>query len=100
MNSGYRILVGALLLVAATGAQATLRCNTHVIQEGALAPEVERKCGEPVSRDVYRPVANAAGNVGRDAATVEIWAYGPRNGVYRYLRFVEGRLVKIWSEPD
>ncbi len=94
----YRLLIGSLLLATVTGAQATMRCNTHVIQEGALTMEVERKCGEPASREVFRPVADAAGNVGRDAATVEVWVYGPRNGMYRYLRFIEGKLVKIWSE--
>ncbi|MEN1529753.1 DUF2845 domain-containing protein, partial [Pseudomonas aeruginosa] len=36
----------------------------------------------------------------RGAATVENWVYGPRNGWYQKLRFVDGRLVQIKGSMD
>lgn len=60
--------------------------------------EVESKCGQPLTRNV---VANKViyGYYGeRSEVLVEEWAYGPRNGMYYYLRFEGNRLVNIDSK--
>ena len=56
------------------------------------------KCGEPISREFvgYREVLDAYGF--RNEVAVEEWAYGPRNGMYQFLRFEGNRLVKIESK--
>lgn len=36
----------------------------------------------------------------RGSATIEHWVYGPHNGMYQYLRFIDGRLVEIRSKRD
>lgn len=101
MRSGYgRLLIGMMLLISGVmSAHATLRCDTHLIEEGALTVDVLRKCGEPNSRDIRTPALDANGQPRPGAVTVETWVYGPENGMYRYLRFIDGELVKIWSKP-
>ncbi len=104
-SAGFRMLnffghclIGILLLVA-VNVQATMRCKQDVIDEGALTVDVLRKCGQPDSREVFSPAVDQNGHIRDGAVTVEIWVYGPENGMYRYLRFIEGQLVKIWSKP-
>lgn len=94
-------LLGAALLAAGTGVRAaTLRCADGLVDEGDLSAEVRRKCGEPVDREVIGPALDSRGYPVRGAATVEHWVYGPRNGMYHYLHFIDGRLVEIHSERD
>ncbi|MDY6980956.1 MAG: DUF2845 domain-containing protein [Pseudomonadota bacterium] len=100
MSITYRnyICLIVLLFFSIANAEAAMRCGPHLIMEGALTMEVKRKCGEPKEKDVRTPPVILDKN--SEAATVEIWVYGPTNGVYKYLRFIDGRLVKIWSERE
>ena len=92
----------ALLLLALTllgaDAQASMRCNSALIDEGDLAVEVLRKCGPPAERQITPPALAANGQLKHGAVTVETWVYGPDNGMYRNLRFIDGRLVEIKSK--
>ncbi len=88
----------ALLVCNHALASATLRCESGLISVDDRSGEVESKCGQPLTRNV---VANKViyGYYGeRSEVLVEEWAYGPRNGMYYYLRFEGNRLVNIDSK--
>ncbi len=87
------VLGGVLAFSLLPVAEASMRCGTALIYEGERSVEVLRKCGEPDQREVTPPSSQLGGGV-----TVEQWVYGPRNGVYRYLRFLDGKLVEIRME--
>ena len=57
-----------------------------------------RRCGEPVTRQFlgYREVIDYYG--GTTQVPIEEWSYGPRNGMYYYLRFEANRLITIESK--
>jgi hypothetical protein len=95
----FSLVLGVLALTALPSYAATLRCERGIINEGDLSFDVLKKCGEPASRQVIDPVVGANGRTPDKSVPVENWVYGPRNGVYRYLRFVDGTLVKIESKP-
>lgn len=90
----------ACLLILPLGAlqAATLRCDSALISTGDAGAEVLAKCGEPVSRDFlgYREMVDAYGF--HNEVPVEEWTYGPRNGMYHFLRFEGNRLQKIDSK--
>lgn len=77
---------------------ATLRCGSALISTDDSGAEVLGKCGEPVSRDFlgYREVVDAYGL--RHEVAIEEWTYGPRNGMYHFLRFEGNRLRRIDSK--
>lgn len=87
-----------LMLLAGTAQASTLRCGSALISHGDDTREVLDKCGEPLSRDFlgYREVVDYYGF--RSEVAVEEWSYGPRNGMYHFLRFEAGRLVSIGSK--
>ena len=93
-------LISTLLLLLPLCAQATstLRCDNGLISLGDSSSVVASKCGEPLSRDFlgYREVIDEYGF--RNEVTVEEWSYGPRNGMYQFLRFEGNRLIKIDSK--
>lgn len=93
-------LIALLPLLLATSAEAgsTLRCGSNLISLDDLASEVEAKCGTPVSQDNlgYREVTDYYGFT--QEVLVEEWIYGPKNGMYYYLRLQGNRLVKIESK--
>lgn len=91
-----RSLLAALVLLS-ENAHASMRCNSALINEGDLAVEVLRKCGPPAERQITPPAMAANGQLKHGAVTVETWVYGPENGMYRNLRFIDGRLVEIRS---
>ncbi|SEI15918.1 DUF2845 domain-containing protein [Pseudomonas asplenii] len=97
MNTSSSIL--ALLASMALGLDqanaATLRCGRELISEGDTALEVREKCGEPADRQVTQPARLPNGNPLRNSVTVETWVYGPENGARSFLRFIDGRLVKV-----
>lgn len=96
MSVAIRYWLGVVLvLVLAPAANASMRCGTALIDEGMLNVDVLRKCGEPDQRETIPPSSAHGGGV-----TVELWMYGPRNGVYRYLRFLDGSLVSIRTERE
>ncbi|WP_373271171.1 DUF2845 domain-containing protein, partial [Pseudomonas plecoglossicida] len=66
-----------------------MRCGSNLVSEGELIVDVIRKCGDPSQRRVVGPAVDANGYVAKGAATIENWVYGPSNGAYQYLRFVD-----------
>jgi Protein of unknown function (DUF2845) len=98
-QQSIRHLIGiSVLIAAATSVQASLRCSGGLVDEGDMDVEVVNKCGAPARRDVYPAAVDSNGQIVRKAVTVERWVYGPNNGIYRYLRFVDGRLVQVESK--
>ena len=93
----YWLILLALLLTPLTQA-ATLRCGSGLITSDDHISEVQSKCGEPVTRAFlgYREVIDAYG--GTTQVPIEEWSYGPRNGMYYYLRFEANRLTKVESK--
>lgn len=79
-------------------AGSTLRCQSQLISLTDHTHEVQSKCGEPHSKDFlgYRQVFDEYG--GSRQVGIALWSYGPRNGMYYYLRFEANRLVKIDSK--
>lgn len=77
-----------------------MRCGQDLVREGDLTAEVSRKCGEPTDKIVRPPAVRPDGNLREGAVTVEIWIYGPENGVYHYVRFINSEVVKIWTERE
>ncbi|WP_397451815.1 DUF2845 domain-containing protein [Pseudomonas sp. NA-150] len=95
-----RILTVLGLLVAACNLHASERCPSGLINEGDTPSQVIQKCGEPAQRAVTPPAEDSDGNVLHKAVTVEQWTYGPTNGMYRHLRFIDGKLMQISSERN
>ncbi|MGV6395469.1 DUF2845 domain-containing protein [Pseudomonas caspiana] len=93
-----RLLLLLSLTLLAANVQASMRCNGALIDEGDLAVEVLRKCGAPAERQITPPTLAANGQLKHGAVTVETWVYGPDNGMYRNLRFIDGKLVEIKSK--
>ena len=95
MKLQWLALLAMTLAASHASASDTLRCGSQLISLGDRSSEVLQKCGEPVSRDVlgYKRSANR-----REEFQVEEWTYGPSNGMYQYLRFEGGRLVRIDSK--
>ncbi|NMY50978.1 MULTISPECIES: DUF2845 domain-containing protein [unclassified Pseudomonas] len=95
-----KAFISALLLLVPFCAQAssTLRCDSGLVSLDDTTSEVSSKCGEPLSRDFlgYREVLDEYGFYNEVA--VEEWSYGPRNGMYQFLRFQGNRLIKIDSK--
>ena len=92
------ILSLLLLLPMLVQASSTLRCGSQLISKDDSSSTVLHKCGEPISRDFlgYRERLDIYGF--RHEVAVEEWSYGPRNGMYYFLRFEANRLIKIDSK--
>lgn len=94
------LFISALLLSTLSQslwAASTMRCNSHLISLGEKQHSVLSKCGQPAEQSFlgYKEVVNAYRHV--HEVKVEEWVYGPRNGMYHYLRFEGGALIKISS---
>jgi hypothetical protein len=91
------MLIGLSALTTAIHAD-TLRCGSQLISVNDRMFEVQQKCGQPVSQDIigYKETVNHYRQV--DQVQVQEWIYGPNNGMYQYLRFEGGRLVRIDSK--
>jgi hypothetical protein len=93
------LLLGLTAIAAvAQAATDTLRCGSQLISVGDRMFEVQQKCGQPVSQDIvgYKETVNHFRQV--DQVQVQEWIYGPNSGMYQYLRFEGGRLVRIDSK--
>ncbi|MDY7562640.1 DUF2845 domain-containing protein [Pseudomonas sp. 10B1] len=91
-------MIGVALMLAASGNdQASMRCASGLIDEGDTISAVVSRCGQPANRRVSAPAVNADGVQAYKSVTVEDWVYGPANGLYQYLRFIDGKLVSIRS---
>lgn len=97
MLSRHTLPILCLLLATQAEAGSTLRCGSKLISLDETSSQVQAKCGEPVSRDFlgYREVVDQYGFVSEVA--LEEWIYGPKNGMYYFLRLQGNRLVKIES---
>ena len=98
MNSSLALALCLLLLTVSAQASSTLRCERQLISVQDYIAEVLDKCGEPISRESlgFREILDDYGF--RQEVEVEEWVYGPRNGMYHYLRFEGNRLVNIDSD--
>lgn len=78
-------------------AASTMRCNSQLISLGEKQHSVISKCGQPVEQSFigYKEIVNIYRHV--HEVQVDEWVYGPRNGMYHFLRFEGGTLVKISS---
>lgn len=90
-------LLLALALSVPMAQAASMRCGSALINEGQSAAEVMRTCGEPTQRQRTEPALAANGELRQGAVSVEEWIYGPQSGLYRHLKFIDGRLVQIGS---
>lgn len=89
----HHLALALTLGCAASLAQAdTLRCGSQLVSVGDRSFEVERKCGEPASRDL---VGYTLGANERRELKIEEWVYGPSNGVLTILTFEGNRLTRI-----
>ena len=72
-----------------------MRCGSQLISVGDREFEVQQKCGEPIARNIigYKRSVNR-----REEVQIDEWIYGPNNGMYQYLRFEGGRLLRIDSK--
>ena len=95
-----KTLIAALLILlpASAMASSTWRCNSNLVSTDDSSSLVINKCGEPMSRAFlgYREIVDDYGF--RQEVAVEEWTYGPRNGMYHFLRFEGNRLVGIESK--
>lgn len=94
----FSLILPLLCLPMLAEASSTYRCGSALVSTSAPSAEVLSKCGEPVSRDFlgYREVVDSYGF--RNEVNVEEWVYGPKNGMYHFLRFEGGRLIEIRSK--
>jgi len=95
-----RSVVFALFLLsfsATSYASSTFRCNSTLVSLGASMQEVRNKCGEPVAKESlgFKSVINQYGHTHQ--LHVAEWLYGPKGGMYYFLRFEGGDLAKISS---
>ncbi|WP_296260794.1 MULTISPECIES: DUF2845 domain-containing protein [unclassified Pseudomonas] len=92
------LLIGIWALAAvmfAGTADATMRCGTSLISLGDTISVVREKCGAPDSSVEQNPVSRNNGVPRFNAVKVTLWVYGPRNGAYQHLKFIEDKLVAI-----
>jgi hypothetical protein len=94
----FRYLLTLLCLPLIAEASSTYRCGSALVSTTAPTAEVQSKCGEPSSRDFlgYKEVVDRYGF--RNEVSVEEWVYGPKSGMYHFLRFEGGRLTEIRSK--
>lgn len=88
------ILSTALALTSTLASASTFRCGSNLVSLGDRSFTVLRLCGEPVARDA---LGYTVSGYNRQELPIEEWVYGPKGGMYHYLRFVGGELVKITS---
>ena len=88
-------MLGIALALSSTSSLASMRCGTSLVEEGDSSAEVLRKCGQPSSKQVITPATGQNGRPFKNAVMVENWKYGPDGGMYRTLRFIDGKLVEI-----
>jgi hypothetical protein len=89
-----RLMTFAMLIYAGN-AKATMRCGTSLINLGDAVQLVLAKCGEPAKKTSEGPALRNNGVPKMNAAKISLWVYGPHGGSYRYLRFIDDKLVSI-----
>ncbi|WP_341962600.1 DUF2845 domain-containing protein [Pseudomonas sp. RC10] len=87
-----------LMALTALGAQASMRCENGIASEGDSTEQVLQKCGAPASREPTGMIEDRRVLDRREFIGSEEWVYGPRGGMYQYLRFEGSKLVRIRSQ--
>jgi hypothetical protein len=107
----YLLVIFFLFTAPSNGRTADFRCGTSIISVGARKSEVLRKCGEPANTEIWEAV-RYKGTLGsrpvlpdedlprsflvKELVTIEEWEYNLGPGQFiRYLRFENGRLIRI-----
>lgn len=87
----------SLLTAAAAQGDDSLRCDSALVSVNDSMATVLRKCGEPSGRGPvsYQSVYSGDKKV---ETSVQQWTYGPRFGMYHYLKFEGDRLADITGE--
>lgn len=93
--NGVARVLALSLLTFACGVSATMRCGTSLISEGDSAQAILNKCGEPAKKTSQIPAIRGNGVPKMNAAKISILVYGPYGGAYRYLRFIDDKLIAI-----
>lgn len=92
-------LAASVLFSVSSWAMAdSLRCGSALVTTDDSTSEVFDKCGEPISRDFlgYKQIVDSFGYTNEVA--IEEWAYGPRSGMYHFIRFEGNRLKRVTSK--
>jgi hypothetical protein len=94
------LLLLPLLLIGSLPAQAssTWRCDRNLVSLNDSTAIVQHKCGTPISQALVGYVERRDDYGFTHELAVEEWVYGPRNGMYHYLRFEGSRLTRIDSK--
>jgi hypothetical protein len=87
-------------LMFADVAQATMRCGTSLISLGDTAAVVRAKCEAPDHSEDQEPASRINGVPRLNAVKVSFWVYGPRNGAFQHLKFIEDKLVAVDTRRD
>lgn len=87
------LVIGFYLPITCTAG--TLRCGSALISIGDLTEHVRGKCGPPGREQSEGPALRNNGVPKLNAAKISTWIYGPRNGAYQYLRFIDDKLVAV-----
>lgn len=90
-----KVFAIVLILGWACPAQATMRCGSALISIGDLAGDIRYKCGAPNKESSEGPALKNNGVPKKNSARISLWVYGPRNGAYHYLRFIDEKLIDI-----
>jgi len=93
--NAFKAVVIILVSGWACPAQATMRCGSALISIGDLAEDVRYKCGAPDKEGSAGPALKNNGVPKKNSARISLWIYGPRNGAYHYLRFIDEKLIDI-----
>ena len=91
------LLLGLGLLLQFEPLLASMRCEGGILSDSETTDSVLRKCGKPDEREVEAPGIDEHGVLLPGAVRVERWRYGPNNGIYWHLRFIDGRLAATRS---
>lgn len=95
-----RILQTLMILASlflSSAAFASMRCAEGILGGEEDIHSVLSKCSEPDRRETEPAEVDGYGALVPGAVPVERWVYGPQNGMYYHLRFVDGRLAQVRS---
>lgn len=93
--SVFSAVIIVLAVLWACPAKATMRCGSALISVGDLAEDIRHKCGAANKESSEGPALKNNGVPKVNSAKISVWVYGPRNGAYHYLRFIDEKLITI-----
>ena len=100
MNARVAVMLGALLLPHAVGAE-TFRCSQWIASPDMSVEELLDKCGAPATKtvetiDVHGPATSGAGRVKRGTSTIETWTYDRGSQSFAMVvTIVDGRIKSM-----